>query len=243
MISLVTSFKKFKGVYDNIQRSAIYSWRTLPIYAPASEVDTVKSCSEYRNIKIVPNVRRAIDFGYNLSVPVFKDLMSGALAMSTSTMIGVVSSDIILPDNFLSKCIESFDRYGFDIVIAGTRNNIKLSYLVDSPESLVEAFTEKRYLHDPNYSDIFITSKFIWRKILRDMPDFFFGRPFLNNYLYHSSECQEKRYNCTNSIVTLHPIHSPDYVQRLEKISKETTAQHNQKLIEKQYSIKNWTPL
>jgi hypothetical protein len=81
--------------------------------------------------------------------------------------------------------------------------------------------------------------------MLHGMPDFFFGRPYLNDYLYLCAErLNAKRYNCTNSIALLHPIHSPDYVKILDS-AENTTAKHNKELLDKsaglfKYSIKSW---
>lgn len=246
MISLVTSFKKFKGAFDTIQKSAIYSWGDLPIYAPVSEVDTLKICSSYQNIKLLSDIRRGTDLGFNLQVPVFTDLMKRVLIQANTTMIGILSSDIILPEDFYTVMAKSFDKYGFDVVITGTRHNIKLSYEVKDSESLNRVFQEKKSLDDPNRSDFFLTSKYLWRKILSRMPEFLFGRPYLNDFLYLNTILEKvKKYNCTNSISMLHPVHSADYVKILEGVIPSSTAEYNRKLFDKKkmsfdYSIRYW---
>jgi len=252
MVSLVTSFKKFKPPYDIIQKSAIYSWRTLSAFVPDSEIDTAKVCSAYPNIQVLSGVKRATDMGMNIQVPVFRDLVSRVLPLVHTTMVAVVSSDIILPEDFLNKCIGAFDKYGYDVIIAGSRHNVKLDSMLQDEASYRKLLDEKRQIKDIRGSDIFITSKFIWRKILSEIPDFLFGRPYLNDWLYNFAEKHKvKKYNCTNTIVTMHPIHSDDYVRYSEKAAGEgsPTTKHNKQMMWDSgltlapRSIKDWPTL
>ena len=241
MITLVTAFRKFKGVFDSIQRSALYSWKNMPVVIPANEVDTINICSSYSNVKILSGVSRGIEKGYLTHVPFFKDLMQKALPSIKTTMIAFINSDIVLLNNFEELCLAAFEKYGFDIVITGTRYDARLNRPIQDDASYEGFLGEKRFLHEQNSSDIFITSKFIWRKILSGIPDFLMGRPRLNTWLHDYAERYNiKRYNCTNSLITLHCIHSPNRYSD----NPDPSVVYNMSLwIPSGVQIKNWPDL
>jgi hypothetical protein len=208
IISFISTFKKFFGLYDRIQRSAIYSWGANGIHSivPSNEKDTQEVCSTYPHFTVIDGVKRAREIGFLNSSPILKDLIDKALPAIDTTMVGLIKSDIILPEDFSKKCELIFQKYGYDIFIVSSRISIRLNYLIDSSESYKKALTEPRLSYPK--SDLFITSKFLWRKIIKDMPEFIFGRYCWDDWLQTYAETHGlKKYNCTEALTPLHCDH------------------------------------
>lgn len=197
-ISFITAFKKFIGLSEIIQKSTIYSWQINGIKTIIPREDDSPNLSIIEDVKRGPN-----------QIPIFRDLIEKALPMIDTTMVAFINSDIMIEENFLQKCNQIFQKYGFDICIAGSRSNIRLNYLVDNPESYKKALAEQRLpYYDQTSSDIFITSKFIWRKILKGMPEFILEGCCWDSWLHSFAETNGlKRYNCTQAIALLHCDH------------------------------------
>ena len=232
-ISFITAFKKFVGLYDIIQKSVIYSWKMndIKVIVPANETDTKIKCSDYSNITVIDEVKRARELGFSNQSPVLKDLIEKALPHIDTTMVAFINSDIMILEDFAQKCEKIFQKYGYDIFIVGSRLNIRLNYYADSPEGYKKALSEPRLPYDDiTSSDIFITSKFMWKKILQDMPEFILGRYCWDNWLHTFAEINNlKKYNCTKTLVTLHCEHpnSMIYAQEGFEGKEAPSSKHN----------------
>ena len=167
--------------------------------------------------------------------------------MIDTPMVAFLNADIVLLDDFTKKIETIFNKYGYDIFITGTRSDVQFNYYVNSEETYKKVQSEPRILSSG--SDIFITSKFIWRLIASGMPEFIMGRCCLSDWLYLQTHTHKlKRYNCTNFLPTLHPVHGDEHIYQQEKFHgiKSPSSQHNRNLwvsdMEKygSVSIKNW---
>ena len=249
LISLVTAFKKFQGNYDRIQKSAMYSWKAndLHVIAPNNEVDTKGSCADFPNITIVEGVKRGRELGFATQAPILKDLIEKALPVIDTPMVAFLNADIIVLEDFSKKAETIFNKYGYDVFITGTRNDAQFNYYVNNEETYKKVQSEPKTLFSG--SDIFITSKFIWRLLVSGMPEFIMGRYCLNDWLYMQAHINKlKKYNCTNFLPTLHPVHGDEHIYQQEKFhgTKSPSSQHNRDLwipVMEKYgnvSIKNW---
>ena len=236
IISFVTAFKKFKGSSDIIQKSAMYSWKAndIQVFVPASEVDTKKVCKDYSNIKMLDGVRRGRDIGYNTQTPILKDLIEQAILATETTMVALINSDIILKEDFVKQIEDFFETHGYDVFLTGTRYDIKLNYCVSDEVTYKRVQKESQAVYDSfSSADIFITSKFMWRKLLTRMPDFILGRYCWDNWIHLYAQLNNfRRYNCTRWLHILHPIHGHEHIYYQEKVhGKEApSVQHNMKL-------------
>jgi len=233
MISFITAFKKFKGPYDMIQHSALYSWNMndIKVVAPLNEVGLKEKCAGYPNLTMIEGVRRARELGFSNQCPIVKDLIAAALPHFNTTMVALINSDIIITDNFLENVQKMVHKYGYDIYAVGSRYDIQLNYSVNDEETYKKVQQEDRKVYDVmTSSDIFITSKFIWRKIIHDMPDFILGRYGWDNWLHMYAEINSlKKMNCSEAIPILHCVHDHMHIFNQEKAKKEAAAssQHN----------------
>jgi hypothetical protein len=239
IISLVTAFKKFKGVYDRIQTAAMYSWKVndLQVIAPVNEVDTKTVCQEYSYTTLIEGVKRGRELGYATQSPILKDLIKKALPMTKTSMVAFLNSDIILLEDFSKKIERIFDKYGYDIFITGTRYDIQLNYRVNDAKSYEKVQHEPRTMFDTvTSSDIFITSKFLWRKIIAEMPEFILGRYCWDNWLHLYVHINKlKKFNCTQALPVLHPIHGNEHIYQQEKA-------HGKDAPSSQHNLRLWTP-
>ena len=249
LISMVTAFKKFQGNYDRIQKSAIFSWNSndLQVVAPNNEIGIKDSCKDFQNITFIEGVKRGRELGFGTQAPIFKDLIERALPVIGTPMVGFLNADIVLLEDFSKKIEKILEKYGYDIFITGSRSDIRLDYYVNDEPSYKRIQAEPRTLFSG--SDFFITSKFIWRLLVSGMPDFIMGRCCLSDWLYLQAHINRlKKYNCTNFLPTLHPVHGDEHIYQQEKAHgiKSPSSQHNLNLwnfvVEKygSVSIKNW---
>jgi len=239
LISFVTAFKKFKPPYSRIQHSVMYSWRAnnIETFTPENEVGIKEACQGYSNVKMIPGVKRARELGFSNQSPIVKDMIAKALPLVNTTMIGLVNSDIIIESDFSERVEKIVRKYGYDIYLIGTRYNIPLDTLIDSEKSYEKVLKEKREMFDTSTSsDIFIASKFTWRKIIHEMPEFILGRYGWDNWLHTIAEIKDyRRFNCTKALTTLHCEHDHRHIILQEKIPKQAapSSQHNFNLWQK----------
>jgi hypothetical protein len=237
-ISFITAFKKFKPPYGMIQHSALYSWHAndIKIVAPENEVGLKESCSGYKNLILFPGVKRARELGFQNQSPIVKDLIDKALPYVETPMIGLINSDIIIPEDFSSLTERIFKKYGFNIFLVTSRQDIQLNYSVNSLESYTAVQKELKQFYDTlTSSDLFITSKFWWRKIVSVMPEFILGRYAWDNWLHMYAEMNmnNDKYNASKIINILHCKHSHDHIFVQEKA-------RDQQAPSSQYNIKLW---
>jgi hypothetical protein len=248
-ISTVTAFKHFQGNYDRIQKSAMYSWKAndLQVVVPNNEVDTKGSCAGFSNITVIEGVKRGRELGFATQAPILKDLIDKALPVIDTPMVAFLNADIVLLEDFTEKVEKIFEKYGYDVFITGSRSDIQANYYVNNEETYKKIQSEPRTPFPG--SDIFITSKFIWRQFISGMPEFIMGRYCLSDWLCLQAQVKKlKKYNCTNFIPTLHPVHGDEHIYQQEKAHgvKSPSSQHNMNLwisVMEKYgsvSIKNW---
>jgi hypothetical protein len=148
-------------------------------------------------------------------------------------MVAFINSDIILLDNFSEKFSQTFDLYGPDIFIAGSRKNIQLNYYVNSLETYLKVQQEQRKLFNlHSSSDIFITSKNVWEDVVEKMPEFILGRFCWDNWFHmYAEKTNLKKFNCTTSLIILHCNHEYEHTQiEHSERRKAPSSLHNFKL-------------
>lgn len=248
-ISFITAFRKFKPPFDKIQRSAIYSWKSndIKVIAPLNEVGLEEKCSNYQNVEFIGDVKRARELGFHHQSPVVSDMISKALPKIDTVMVALINSDIIIPEDFSSILQKMLDKYGYDIYVVGARQNIELEENIDSIEKLKAVWKQKRGSYDQaTSSDIFIASKYTWRKIIHEMPDYILGRWGWDNYLHMRAEILKlNKYNCSEAIPILHCNHDFRHILLQEKARERDAAssKHNLGLWEKTRSVYGTTKI
>lgn len=238
-LSFISAFKKFRPPYNRIQHSALYSWRAnnIETFTPENEIGIRDACQGYSNVKLIPDVKRARELGFSNQSPIIRDMITKALPLINTPMIALINSDIIILPNFSERIEKIVKKYGFNIYLVGTRFDIKLTTLVNSEESYKQVIGEDRKMYDVCTSaDLFITSKFIWRKIIHEMPEFILGRYGWDNWLHMIAEIRGfRKYNCTEALTTLHCEHDHKHIVLQEKIPKQAapSSQYNLNLWQK----------
>lgn len=239
LISLVTAFKKFKPPYSRIQNSALFSWKAnnIETFTPENEIGVKDACQGYSNVKLIPNVKRARELGFPNQSPIVRDMIMKALPLVKTPMIALINSDIIILPDFAERIEKIVKKYGYDIYLVGTRRDIKLKTLINSEESYKQVIEEDRELYDKSTSsDLFITSKFMWRKIIHEMPEFILGRYGWDNWLHMIAEIKGfRKFNCTETLIILHCEHDYKHIMLQEKIPEQaaSSSQYNLNLWQK----------
>lgn len=245
-VSFVTAFKKFKGIYTPIQHSALYSWQAndISVVAAENEVGLKEPCQGYSNIILIQGVARARELGFNHQAPIIRDLIGRALTHVKTPMVALITPDIIIPSNFSSIIDEIFKKYGFNIFLYVSRQDIQLNYPVNSPDTY-RAIQKEPCRSSINYG-IFITSKFWWRKIISAMPEFIMGRFSWDEWLrMYVEQNIPDRYDVAKSLNLLHCLHDYNHIILQEKAQprKDPSTRHNVKLweqVRKDYKIGDW---
>jgi len=248
-ISFITAFKKFKGIYAPIQHSALYSWQAndIPVVASENEVGLKEPCQGYSNITLIQGVRRARELGLLHQAPIIRDLIGRALTHVKTPMVALVTPDVIIPGNFSNVLDQIFQKYGFNVFLYASRQDIQLNYPVNSSDTYMAVQKEPR--RPSNSYGMFITSKFWWRRILSVMPEFILGRFVWDEWLRMYAEQNIKdRYNASKILTLMHCIHDYNHVIIQEKAQprKDPSTAHNMKLwgqTRGNYKSDNWKEL
>lgn len=243
MITFITVFRKFKPPFDIIQFSAMYSWKMngIKVIAPLNEIGIKEKCTGWNNITLIEEVKRARELGFNNQSPIIKDLIDKALPYINTIMIAYINSDIIISEDFSQIIKKMISKYGYDFYAVGSRLNIELKECISTREKYKEVFLQDKEHYDASTSsDIFIASKFNWRKIITGMPDYILGRWGWDNYLHMRGEILKlKKYNCSDILPILHCKHDFRHIFLQEKAweRKAPSTQHNMALWEKTRSV------
>jgi len=232
-ISFITAFRKFKKPFDTIQHSALYSWRAngIKVFVPINEIGVREACAAYDNVTLIDGVKRGRELGFETQSPIVSDLIAKALPYIDTTMVAYINSDIIITDKFAEDFQRTIDKYGFDIYAVGSRKDIELKELVNTPETYQKVLNLPRAIYDVSTSsDIFIASKFTWRKIISEMPEYILGRWAWDNYLHFMGiKHKTNKFNCTDALPILHCKHDFNhiFVQEKSKAKQAPSSKHN----------------
>jgi hypothetical protein len=234
MLTFVTVFKKFKvEPFGLIQSSALYSWnrQSIPVLAADNEMGIHDLCP---GVSFLKGIRTGRDLGFNTSAVVLPDLLNRAVEASETLLVGIISADVLITPEFMGSIEELVNTHGYETFLVATRHDIDLQFLVNSEETYQKALGLPRGNHGS--ADLFITSKFQWRMMLRDMPDFLHGRSGWANWIYlYASQRFPKYLNCTMKIPILHCKHDDRY-RRLQEgvpVDESKSIAHNKALWEK----------
>jgi len=198
---------------------------------PDNEIGVKAACQSYSNVKLISNIKRARELGFSNQSPIVRDLIAGVLPLVNTPMVALINSDIIILPDFSERIEKIVKKYGYDIYMVGTRHDIDLKFTVNSSESYQKVLNEPRELYDVSTSsDIFITSKFLWRKIIHEMPEFVLGRYGWDNWLHTIAEVKGfRKFNCTSALTTLHCRHNYQHIllQEQKQGQNAASSQHN----------------
>ena len=127
----------------------------------------------------------------------------------------------LLPDidkDFAERVQKIFDKYGHNIFMVGSRKDMTLNVLINTPETYHQVLGQEGFDHNPfTSSDIFIASKDIWRQIAREMPLFLLGRFCWDNWLHAYAERKKfNKLNCTDELLLLHCEHGYAHIEGQE---------------------------
>ena len=236
MITFITALKKFKRQYEVIQNSAIYSWVSngIKILMPDNEVLLKEMCKSYP-VQFLDNVKRGRELGFNNQSPIVKDLIAKALFHVNTPLVAFLNSDVIISEDFSVKIEKIVEKYGYDIFITGNRHEVIVDKAVCSKDTYKNVWGLKKILSDK--SDIFISSKFFFRKISIDMPELIMGRLGTDDWFRWFGSNIPKHLNGTLTLPYIHCTHGHEHIKNQQD---EASCKYNEGLWKGKNSISNW---
>jgi hypothetical protein len=207
-LSFITAFKRFDNFYGAVQRSALFSYgvNSIPVYVPNNEPDVVENCKKFSNVTVLEGIRTARNLGFSNQSPILKDMIKVALENIKTDYVGLINSDIIIPEGFSNKVMDIFNTHGSNAFVVVTRYDTDLFFEIDSVEKLVEFFQQKTTPYDESCStDLFLAHKNIFYTFIVRMPDLVLGRYAWDNWLHYSAV--ENGFNCLNGTRILKTYH------------------------------------
>lgn len=225
MLTFVTAFRKFKvDPFGLIQSSALYSWnrQKISVLAPDNEIGLHDHCP---GVSFLKGVRTGRDLGFSTSAVVLPDLLSSAIEASETLLVGLISSDVLITPDFMKSVEDIINLHGYETFLTSTRYSISLQFPVNSEETYEKAMGLPRSNHGS--PDLFITSKFQWRKMLKEMPEFIHGRSYWDSWILLYGKLHfSKHVDCTNTIPVIHCSHDGRY----RKLQGDAGNEHNKVL-------------
>jgi len=234
-MTFITAFKKFRDLQDQIQLSALYSWQVndIAVVTAINEIGQREKLSSYPNVKLVQGVRTGRDLGFSTGAVVIKDLLLKGLLATETQLVALVKGDVIIPPDFNARVKKIVDMFGYDIFLIGHRRSIQTAYCADSPD------TYKRLCGEPHTQErepnLFLTSRFMMRKLAIQMPEFIFGRFYWDTWIHQwAVQNVHKIMDCTDTLPTYHCVHPMNHIYQAEGAhgTEADSAKYNKGLID-----------
>jgi hypothetical protein len=171
MITIFSSPRPFTNPHiATIQRNAITSWTKLnprPEIFLIGDDAGVKEIAQELNLTHFPEVKKTAE-----GMPWRDDLFRIAATNATNPLLGFISADIILTDDFL-PAIHSVDQFPY--IMVGRRYDLDITEKLnfDDPElakKLHQQVKTQGKLHGPSAVDYAVYPKEIYEKLLPPFP-------------------------------------------------------------------------
>ena len=181
MITIFTTPKDFKGIFEVIQINAFKSWRKLSpeiqIIIFGDSKGAEKAATDI-NAEYIPQVKCS-----PLGTPFISDMFSQADKISKFPILVFINSDIILPENFMQVInivTQSLDKF----LLVGHRWDIDIDNIINYDNKveynlLWEKIKTKSKQHRCTGIDYFIYKRYQWINI----PNFIIGRDGYDNWI------------------------------------------------------------
>jgi hypothetical protein len=177
-----------------------------------------KAFEDY-DVEKVFDVKKGMDLNFkNNDCPLINDLLLKGINLCDTPYLCLINSDVIVRTDFKDSIRRVFDKYGSDIFITGTRIDIDLKELINTPKSLKNIMDNSGRLYNTvNSAEVFITTKEIFKKMAETMASMIMGRYGWDNYIHfwmiaNNIPC----FNCTEAIPVYHCRHDHSHIENLE---------------------------
>jgi hypothetical protein len=199
------------------------------VIAPNNEGFLNDRTANFGNVTILDGVKLAKDIGFTTRAPILPDFIVKALPLIETPLVALINADIMITPEFSKNLGEVIEKHGYSSMYISCRKNISLDFRADSDVMYQKAMALDRRVYDSETSsDLFITSKYWWKRISQEVPQFILGRLGFDNWLHMYAEIIIKsRFNCSSSLPTLHCDHDDRYIASQEKTRKRSDMPSN----------------
>ena len=229
---------------DRRQLNALYSWSiaNVPVILVGKINKPENLNKRFPNIIYVPHVQTARDLNIDSDAPIVRSIIKEALPIIQTPMVGLINSDIIVKDNFMSVLIKAVAKNGYSMFLSCPRFDIVCEETVDTLKKLRRTFKKDRP-HSDTSGDIFIGPKRKFEKMIDLMPNFIIGKYCWDNWIHTFFELYNdpptKCFNCSRWLPVFHQDHGRRH------INSDPGIMHNRALFKKTSIIRlnDWKPL
>jgi len=212
MITLFSTCKPFRGVYEHIQQNALHSWALLKprpdVILFGNDAGTAKAARMFKFQHVTKIHSRSFKERYRnkptsrATKPNISDMFRIAEKMSTGNLLVYVNADILLT-NLTSEFLRVSQRLSRFLLI-GQRYNVSVNKLLRFGKSWSGQLHPIGKLHPPCGIDYIAFTKGLWGSL----PDFTVGYIGFDNYLVSTAlERGIPVVDGTKTILAYHQIH------------------------------------
>ena len=207
MITIFTTPKNFKDIFNKIQYNALSSWRAI---SPDIEIIIFgdskgsKAAAAKINAKYIPEVRCS-----PRGVPFLSDLFYKAEKIAKFSILVYNNADIILPKNFLSV-VQNAAKEFTKLLMVGYRWDMDVKNIINFQDPIEnELFWERSkkesIKHGCTGSDYLVFRK----NSFRNIPDLVIGRPGYDNWLiWKARRSFIPVIDISNEVMVIHQNHN-----------------------------------
>jgi len=217
MITFITSFKPFEGLFDIIQRNALRSWlkfvKNCDIVVVGEERGLSDIASEY-GLKVVKEVARS-KFG----TPLFSHIIKSGERLADHEYICFINSDIILLDDFelaFKKIKQNFE----DFLMLSIRTNLDITESLNFDDQQTVELLKAKALEDKNKRQFPTKGAgfdlLVFRKgFIKTIPPFIVGRgnAYIRWMIYYTKVRKKPVIESSPAITAIHQNHDYKHIK------------------------------
>ena len=225
MLTIVTTTKPFTGHQKIIQTNAILSWIALRPKCEIILIGNDDGASEFaskHNIKHFSNVKCT-----KSGLPLLNSFLQIAEKEANHNTIAWISSDIILPKDFLNIFNTPLPK---QFLISAQRWNMNIENYIDFSKYDFNVAKKCGKLHPPTAGDLLMFTK----GFLKDVPTFIIGRAMYDNWIYYKARAQHIPLIDATPLITIvhqnHEYNTPGWNWKNTTSKQHPEFVHNLKL-------------
>jgi len=232
MLSIFTTTRDFIGEFDNIQKNAINSWRSLSDEIEImimGRADGAEKMAKKTNAIYLPDVPLS-----ESGMPTLPGMFSRAQLSSKYNMLCFINADIILPYNFLDV-ITNLKKIKKNFLAVGHRWNYDVNNLIDfSDELILNQFWNNAKKNSVKESCAAIDYFIFRRGSFNNIPQLIIARMAYDNWLlWKARRIRIPLIDLSEELFVIHQNHSVKYKKYndLNDYINDTDAKNNYNII------------
>lgn len=217
MLTVITTFKPFEGIFDKIQRNALESWlkfiKNCDVVVAGEEQGVVDVVNEY-GLKLVKEIKRS-KFG----TPLFSEIIQKGERVADYEYICFTNGDIILLDDFTTT-FKILKRSLEDFLALSIRTNLEISQRLNLDDQQIITMLKAKALESkmrrkfPSRGAGFDVA--VFRKgFFKDIPPFVVGRgnAYIRWMIYYTKMRKKPVIEISPAITAIHQNHEYTHIK------------------------------